>query len=147
MTAAQLFQIANTAVLPAWALLALWPTGRPTRWLVRSYAWSAALAALYLVLLVRGLGQWPEGGSFNTLAGVMRLFTAEAGVLTGWVHYLAFDLFVGAWIVNDAVARHLDAGWRRWARLPVLALTFLFGPVGLLVWLALRRGLATSHPA
>ena len=142
LTSATLFQIVNTAVLPAWVLLMFWPTARPTQHLVRSYAWSGALAALYLVLLVRGLGAWPEGGSFNTLAGVMRLFTSEAGVLTGWVHYLAFDLFVGAWIVNDALVRDLNHGWRRWARLPVLALTFLFGPVGLLTWLGVRRALS-----
>ena len=46
--------------------------------------------------------------------------------------YLCFDLAVGVWIVNDAAARGLDFGWRRWVRVPVLLLTFMLGPVGLL---------------
>lgn len=144
MTPAQLFQLANTAVLPAWALLMLWPAGRPTQLLVRSYAWSGALAALYLSLLLYGLGDWPKDASFDSLAGVRALFRSDWGLVTGWVHYLCFDLAVGVWIVNDADARGLDAGWRRWARVPALVLTFLFGPVGLLTWLGLRRGLTAG---
>lgn len=142
-TPATIFQLANTAVLPAWALLLLWPAGPPTRRLVRSCAWSAALAGLYLVLLVYGLSQGPaDGASFNSLTGVRALFRSDWGLLTGWVHYLCFDLLVGAWIVNDAEARGLDAGWRRWARVPVLFLTFMLGPVGLLTWLGLRAALS-----
>lgn len=142
MTPADLFQFANTAVLPAWALLIFWPTGAPTRWLVRSYGWSGALAALYLGLLVVGLPDWPTDASFNSLAGVRALFRTDWSLLMGWVHYLCFDLAVGTWIVNDAAARGLDTGWRRWARAPILVLTFMFGPVGLLTWLGVRRLLA-----
>lgn len=143
---AALFQLANTAVLPAWALLIFWPGGAPTRWLVRSYGWSGGLAALYLALLLYGLSDWPADASFNSLAGVRALFRSDWGLVTGWVHYLCFDLAVGVWIVNDADARGLDFGWRRWARGPALLLTFMFGPVGLLTWLGLRRALMANSP-
>ena len=143
---AALFQLANTAVLPAWALLIFWPAGAPTRWLVRSYGWSGGLAALYLALLLYGLSDWPADASFNSLAGVRALFRSDWGLVTGWVHYLCFDLAVGVWIVNDADARGLDFGWRRWARGPALLLTFMFGPVGLLTWLGLRRALMANSP-
>jgi Domain of unknown function (DUF4281) len=138
MTPDSLFQLANTAVLPAWALLILWPTGAPTRLLVRSYAWSGALAALYLGLLIYGLPQWPADASFNSVAGIRALFRADWGLVTGWVHYLCFDLAVGVWITHDAEARGFTSGWRRWVRVPVLLLTFMFGPVGLLLWLGVR---------
>ena len=141
-----LFQLANTVVLPAWALLIFWPAGAPTRWLVRSYGWSGGLAALYLALLLYGLSDWPADASFNSLAGVLALFRSDWGLVTGWVHYLCFDLAVGVWIVNDADASGLDFGWRRWARGPALLLTFLFGPVGLLTWLGLRRALMANSP-
>ncbi len=141
MTPAVVFQLVNTAVLPAWVLLIFWPTGRLALGLVRSYAWSGALAALYLGLLLVGLNDWPDDASFNSLGGVRALFRSDWGLVTGWVHYLCFDLAVGVWIVNDALARRLDTGWRRWVRVPVLALTFLFGPVGLLAWLGLRAAL------
>ena len=144
MTPDQVFQLANTAVLPAWALLLFWPHGAPTRWLVRSYGWSGALAALYLGLLVYGLPDAPADASFTTLVGVRALFRTDWGLVTGWVHYLSFDLAVGVWLVNDAAARRLAAGWRRWALVPALLLTFLVGPVGLLTWLGLRRVLAAA---
>lgn len=55
-------------------------------------------------------------------------------LLAGWVHYLAFDLFIGSWEVRDA-QRH---GLSHLLVVPCLALTFLFGPVGLLLYLGLR---------
>ena len=139
MTPDTVFQLVNTAVLPAWLLLIFWPTGAPTRWLVRAYGWSGGLAALYLGLLIYGLRDWPADASFNSVAGVRALFRTDWGLVTGWVHYLCFDLAVGVWIVNDAIGRGLDAGWRRWVRAPALFLTFMFGPVGLLTWLLLRQ--------
>lgn len=48
--------------------------------------------------------------------------------------YLAFDLFVGSWIVEDGLTR----GINRFALIPCLGLTFLFGPAGLLLFLGLR---------
>jgi hypothetical protein len=86
------------------------------------------------------------GGGFGTLDEVAALFRSPGNLLAGWLHYLAFDLFVGRWIVDDALSR---AG-PRWPVLPCLALTFLFGPVGLLLHFALRaahgaRGGSHAH--
>jgi hypothetical protein len=65
---------------------------------------------------------------------VSALFGHRGLLLAGWLHYLAFDLFVGAWEVREA----RRVGLPHWLILPALALTFLFGPLGLLVFLALR---------
>jgi hypothetical protein len=82
---------------------------------------------------------WGEGqGDFRSLAGVMALFDAPYGVLAGWLHFLAFDLFVGAWIVEDALRRGVPA----WARIIPLPLTFMFGPAGLGLYLLMRAGLS-----
>lgn len=78
-----------------------------------------------------------EGG-FGTLPEVMRLFTYKWVALGGWVHYLAFDLFTGAWIVSEG--QRLELTW--WRVLPALPLTFLFGPAGLLLFFALRGRIA-----
>jgi hypothetical protein len=61
----------------------------------------------------------------------MGLFRSEWAALAGWVHYLCFDLFVARWIMNDAP----DAGY--WLT-PILFLTLMFGPIGLLCYLAAR---------
>ena len=75
-----------------------------------------------------------EGG-FSSLAGVRALFDNPWGLLAGWTHYLAFDLFIGGWEVRDAQRR----GVPHLLIVPALALTFLFGPAGLLLYLATRR--------
>ena len=53
-------------------------------------------------------------------------------MLVGWVHYLAFDLWVGAWEAEVAP----KWGVPHWALLPCLGFTFLVGPVGLVMFLA-----------
>jgi hypothetical protein len=44
-------------------------------------------------------------GGFSSLAAVAELFSNQWLLLAGWVHYLAFDLFVGTWETRDAVDR------------------------------------------
>ena len=90
------------------------------------------LSVGYVTLLA--LSRNNEGGGFDSLANVMTLFSNPEAMLAGWVHYLAFDLFIGAWICRTARADHIVF----WLVIPCLALTFLFGPLGLLIFLALR---------
>jgi hypothetical protein len=70
------------------------------------------------------------------LADVRALFSNDFLLLAGWIHYLAFDLFIGSWEVRDA--RRL--GIHHLTVVPCLVLTFMLGPVGLLLYLALRAG-------
>jgi Mn2+/Fe2+ NRAMP family transporter len=67
----------------------------------------------------------------------MAFFTSPVAATAGWIHYLVFDLFVGAWQVRDAQRR----GITHLAVIPCLVLTLLAGPVGLLLYLALRTGM------
>jgi len=133
MTPELLFSIANTVALSGWVLLALFPRRRLVNRALCGAALPALLAALYLLLLLARAGQ--ARGGFSTLANVHLLFEDPFTLLAGWVHYLAFDLFIGAWETRDAVRR----GAPRLLLLPCLLLTFLIGPVGLLAWLGVRR--------
>ncbi len=131
MTADQLFQIANPLALLGWLALALSP-------LAPRAAQMAALAIpLLLSLLYTGLVLafwWQAPGGFSSLPDVQALFTHPHIALAGWVHYLAFDLWVGAWIAHTARAERIAHAFI----LPCLALTFLFGPAGLLAFVTLR---------
>jgi hypothetical protein len=80
---------------------------------------------------------------FGSLAGVQALFSQPWWVLVGWSHYLAFDLLVGAWEVNQAQALQLP----RAVVLVCLLLTFMFGPVGWLAFLSLRAWAGRSAGA
>ena len=133
MTPETFFTICNTAVLPAWLLLALAPGWKWTHHLVHS-AWIPMLLGIVYVCVFATNAESPEGGGFGSLEGVMLLFTSPHAVLAGWIHYLAFDLFVGAWEVRDA-RRH---GLSHWMVVPCLALTLMLGPFGLLTYLVLR---------
>jgi hypothetical protein len=144
MTPETAFAIANTGILPAWLLLAFAPRWRVTEALVHGGWYIAAYCLLYTGFLVYALGFTPpvEGASFNSLAGVMALFSSPLGVFTGWVHYLALDLFVGAWEARDARRR----GVPHWLLLPCLFFTLMFGPFGLLLYLAVRAFCVKTGP-
>lgn len=132
MSLETIFSAANGLALLGWLLLALAPRWRFTQRVVLSGAASLLLAALYLGLLIVYFGD-SEGG-FGSLAEVVKMFSQPPMVLLGWVHYLAFDLFIGAWELRDARAR----GVPHLALLPCLGLTFMLGPVGLLLYFVLR---------
>jgi hypothetical protein len=132
MPAETVFSAANTLALAGWLVLVVAPRRRWAHWQIAGIGIPVALALLYAVLLaIHAPG---AVGGFSTLAGVRALFARDGLLLAGWVHYLAFDLFIGAWICRRATAERL--AW--WQIYPVLPLTFLAGPAGLLVFLGLR---------
>lgn len=127
-----LFSLASSVVLPGWLLLVLAPRWKWTTRLVTGVLLPGLLGLLYLYLIAtRWVGS--EGG-FGSLAEVKRLFDDPVLLLAGWVHYLAFDLFVGTWEVRDAQ----KLGIPQLLVVPCLVLTFLFGPIGLLLYFVLR---------
>lgn len=138
LTPSTLFLVANNAVLPFWLLLAFAPHHRVTRTLVHSMLGPAVFALLYLALLIAGPfadPPPPNSGSFFSLEGVQTIFENPWAALTAWVHYLAFDLFVGAWEVRDAKRHEVP---HRYIVIP-LFFTLMLGPVGLLLYLGVRR--------
>lgn len=130
MNPESVFSICGAVALGGWILLIIVPA-RAAR-LVSAVVAPALLAIVYLVLVVLHV-RGAEGG-FGSLADVGRLFQDRWLLLAGWVHYLAFDLFIGAWEVRDARA----LGIPHLLVVPCLILTFFLGPIGLLLYLTLR---------
>ncbi len=132
MDAARVFQVMNVLPLPVWIVWLAAPASSLARTLARSLWPWAILAGAYTVLLLVALAtSGLDPRAFGTLDGVMHLFDARWTTVAGWTHYLCFDLFVARWIMNDAP----DAGY--WLT-PILLLTLMFGPAGLLCYLAVR---------
>ncbi|MEO0961020.1 MAG: ABA4-like family protein [Pseudomonadota bacterium] len=92
----------------------------------------ALLAVAYVAFLV--LVPSENGGGFGSFAEVKQLFTNPGAVMAGWIHFLAFDLLIGAWICRTA--RREDIAF--WMALPCLPATFLFGPAGFLLFTIVR---------
>ena len=137
MTYEILFSLINLSVMPAWLLLAILPRAGITRTVVHSGLYPLALGLFYIVTLSMTLffGMGAEGGSFTSAAGVSTLFSHPLGILVGWSHYLVFDLFVGSWQARDARRR----GVPHLALVPCLFFTLMLGPVGLVLYLIIRK--------
>jgi len=137
---ASIFRLSNLMALPFWALMILLPRWRWTTRIMRSPLVSAAPAGLYAVLVLPRLGEiWPAV-SRPTLSGVAALLGSPAGATIAWVHFLAFDLFVGRWIYLDSQERRVSS----WLMAPVLFLTLMLGPGGFLFYLIIRSAAAVS---
>ncbi|MDY0871697.1 ABA4-like family protein [Dongia rigui] len=139
------FKGASSLALVAWGALVLLPRWRRLVDILR-FGVPGVLALLY-VTLIFGFFFGVDGGGFQSIAQVRALFASDPVLVAGWVHYLAFDLFVGIWI-----ARRADAmGLNRFLQAPILIATFMFGPLGLALFYAVlaadrvgRRGAALA---
>lgn len=127
-----LFSVANTTALLCWLILLVAPRWSLTKYAVISGAAVMVLSLAYLIAVALSLPG--SEGDFSSLKGVMRLFEQPGAVLAGWLHYLAFDLFVGLWILQDSRKSEI----RHRFIVPVLILTFMLGPVGLLTYHSIK---------
>lgn len=131
------FSIANALALLMWVALVFLP-----RWpallaaiLYLGVGLLSAAYAIFLIAVVAGIVPGGEGGNFSSIEGVRQIFASDAGVTIGWIHYLAFDLFVGLWIARDADAKDFS----RLVQAPILLATLMAGPLGLVLWLLIRE--------
>lgn len=130
-----LFAASSLFVMPFWLLMMALPHWRVTRRVIASPAIVLPAALLYAALIVPQLGTAAPILTNPTLAAVSDLLASPAGATVGWVHFLAFDLFVGRWTYLDSRERNVSA----WVMAPVLFLILMVGPLGLVLYLALRR--------
>lgn len=139
-----IFVATNAIALAGWAALVFLPR-RPAVHSLILYAGVAILCLAYAAMFVALFGGLADPGRVAgavepdltdySIEGLRALFMSDGGIVLGWTHYLAFDLFVGLWIGRDADAK----GFSRLAQLPVLFLTLMVGPIGLLTWLLVRE--------
>ena len=144
MSWAALFAVTNVVAVIAWALLILAPR-RPLAMSAVLYLGVGLLALAYTAIFValfggladpvRMAGAAQPNLTDYSIPGLRALFMSDGGLVLGWTHYLALDLFTGLVIAREGDAR----GWHRLAQAPVLLATFIAGPIGLLLWLALRN--------
>ena len=128
-----LFLAANGVALVAWAVL-LTGVLRRKRLTGAARTIGLLLALAYVALFVAHAAEAAVLAKDYSIAGVQGFFAYPALALAGWVHYLVFDLWVGAWEVDnapDAMPRPLLAA--------ALLLTFAVGPLGLCTYLAARK--------
>ena len=131
MNAGVVFVVAVLAVVPAWVLLIAAPTSRAANAVVHR-SWIFLAVAVVYVVAVAIVGADPS--DLASWDGVRRLYEDEVMVLVSWLHFVAVDLFVGAWQARDAARLRLP----RVATGFCVLMTFSMAPVGLAAYLLLR---------
>lgn len=124
MVPEQIFGMTGTPAMLGWAILIFAPRRFALLNAVPQIVIPLGLSLLYAVLVLRFFAE--PGGGFGSLADVRQLFTSDWTLLAGWVHYLAFDLAIGAYLA----ARMDRVGVGRLVQAPILVTTFLLGPIG-----------------
>ena len=132
MTLNTVYMLANLLAVSAWILLVASVFSSQKVSLFAARTVPVVLASVYTVLMT---GLLPfEGGGFDSLTSLAKLFAQPEIALVGWIHYLAFDLFIGAWQVQTARRDNLS----KILVFPALLLTMVLGPLGLLFFLVAR---------
>jgi hypothetical protein len=129
-----LFALSNLTVMPFWSMMILLPKWRVTERIVRS-PWIVAGPAIIYAVLVAPLALELMPALMRPEIGKIATFLAsETGATIAWVHFLAFDLFVGRWVYLDSREREVSP----WLMAPVLWMCLMLGPIGLLGYAVLR---------
>jgi hypothetical protein len=134
-----LFAVTNLIAVLAWALLLFAPR-RPLVLTLVLYAGAGLLCLIYTALFVSTLAGWLDpvrdsGALEYSVKGLRGFFASDGGIVIGWTHYLALDLFTGLWIARDGDGKRIS----RIVQAPILFATFMAGPFGLLLWLIVRE--------
>ena len=133
MSPDSVFQTCNMIAMAGWLILLimspLWTSF--DKFLIGIVIALLAIVYAWLIFQVFTPGDFEKFGSLN---GVMELFTNRTAVTAGWVHYLAFDLLTGIWIKKNAQKYNIH----HLVLVPCLLLTFMLGPIGLLLYLVIR---------
>ena len=125
-----IFSIFNSLVIIFWAFLIFIPKNKFTKVIV-NYPYIPIIFSFgYLFFLV----QVPDifKADFSSLYGVLNLFknsTLESAA-AGWIHYLAFDFWMGAWILKNSQKINIP----HYIILFPLIFTFILGPFGILIY-------------
>lgn len=126
------FTICSAASTIGWVALFLFPRRTSVNFWLCGTIIPCGIGLFYTLLCILYWHSIPASflARFGSLDGMLAMFSASRGLLlAGFVHYLAFDLFAGAWEAR----RSTLAEWPYWLLFPCLVLTLLFGPAGVMV--------------
>jgi hypothetical protein len=138
-----LFSVLFPLAAPFWALMIFAPGWRWTDRIIGSPLIVVPAAAVYAALAIPHLGELLPALSQPSLDGVREVLGTAVGATLGWAHFIAFDLFVGRWMYLDA----RRTGIHPLAMAPLLVLTILLAPLGLLAYLVVRYLVLRLRPA
>lgn len=138
-----LFSLAFAVAAPFWVLMILAPRWSWTARIIGSPLIVAPVLVIYALLVIPALDDVLPAVASPTLDGMRTLLGTATGAAAGWAHMIGFDLFVGRWAWLDSRERGVPV----LVMSPLLVVTVLLGPVGLLVYLLIRSRWPRPRPA
>ncbi len=138
----KVFSFSSALVMPFWFLMIVFPHWRWTNRVMQSVLVLVPVAVLYALLVLPRFGNIFIEVANPTLSGISALLGTSDGATIGWVHFLAFDLFVGRWVYLDSREKAINA----WIMAPVLFFCLMLGPIGLLLYLSVRLAYRKQQP-
>jgi len=136
-----IFTLINTLIIFFWALLIFIPRSKITQ-KITSYPYVPLILSFVYIFF---LSQVPEifKADFSSLNGILELFknSISESAAAAWTHYLAFDFWMGAWILQNSQKRSIP---HLIIILPLVS-TFMLGPIGVLFYVIFSKGYLISH--
>jgi hypothetical protein len=130
-----IFSLSFLLTGPFWLMMIVAPRWSWSRRIIGSPYIILPAALLYAVLVVPVMGEALPLLASPTLESIAGLLGSEAGATIGWIHFLAFDLFVGRWAYLDAQERQIS----HWLAAPALFFILMLGPLGFCLYLLIRE--------
>ena len=133
-----LFWFSSLYILPFWVMMWFAPYHERTAALMKNeWIYLAPLAVAYTIAVLPNIVDIfiLLGSDMPTPAIVVDMFSERDVILVGWLHYLAFDLFVGRWTWKRLVATEQPI----YVSFPVLLFSMMVAPLGALLGLIVTR--------
>ena len=128
----------NIGVIPFWLILLFFPQSKICGMFVTSIFPILILGSLYLYLFyyfyVFGINFLENFNLYLGLYNLRDLFENESFLILFWTHFLAVNLFCGAWIVKDSQKIYMS----KFLVFFPIVITYFVGPIGIFVYWILR---------
>ena len=125
-------------VLPFWFILVFLPQSKVCGLFVTSIFPFLILGSVYIYLLYYFFNTgYDFSENFSLYLGIYdlaNLFENEGFLILFWTHFLAINLFCGAWIVRDS-QKYLMS---KYFNFIPLIITYFIGPLGIIIYWIIR---------
>ena len=125
-------------VLPFWFILIFFPHSKVCGLFVTSIFPFLILGSVYIYLLYYFFNtSYDFSENFSLYLGIYdlaNLFENEGFLILFWTHFLAINLFCGAWIVRDS-QKYLMS---KYFNFIPLIITYFIGPLGIIIYWIIR---------
>ena len=133
-----LYYWVNLGVLPFWLILIFFPKSHISRYLVTSIFPIFILGGAYVFVLYKSyLGSYDFRTNFElylSINNLSELFSEKTFLMMFWIHFISINLFTGGWIVRDSQKLTIN----KILIIIPLIITYLIGPLGILIYWLIR---------